>query len=62
MKAREQAIARRGVQLSDDHARTDSAAVDNSEDKKGEDIWVTNFITRLAGTLHDIVTARGTEK
>jgi hypothetical protein len=62
MTAREQAAARRRPRLSDDQARTDSAAVDEREDNKSEDIWVVNFISRLAGTLRDIATARGKEK
>jgi hypothetical protein len=62
MTAREQAAARRAPRLSDDQAQTDPGVVDNSHGNKSEDIWVVNFISRLAGTLRDIATARGKEK
>jgi hypothetical protein len=53
-----EAMARRGLRLSDDPPRTDPAAAGNAEDHKRDDIWVTNFMSRLTGTLRNIASRK----
>jgi hypothetical protein len=58
MTDRERAVGRRGPRLSDDQPRPDSAAVEGAEDNKRDDIWVTNFMSRLTGTLRNIASRK----
>ena len=58
MTDRERSAARRRPPLSDDQPRTDPAAVDNAEDNNRDDIWVTNFMSRLTGTLRNIASRK----
>jgi len=53
-----EAMARRGLRLPDDPSRTDPAAVEGAEDKKRDDIWVMNFMSRLTGTLRTMASRK----
>jgi hypothetical protein len=52
-----EAMARRGLRLSDD-PRTDPAAAGDAEDHKRDDIWVTNFMSHLTGTLRNMASRK----
>jgi hypothetical protein len=58
MTDRERSAARRRQLPSNDQPRTNPAAVEGAENDKHDDIWLTNFMSRLTGTLRNIASRK----